>query len=486
MTKFIKYATLLLLSLTMLSACKKDEEGKNIVSDSVRISAFSLKSDSTVLENLNNVFFTIDLEKGLIYNADSLPKGTKITKLRFNITTDSASEVNITNVDTTYNYLNNKEMTNNMFAPAYIEVVSRSRDYKKSYQLKVNVHKLDPDQLFWGGVQYASLPGKGTLKNQHTVKYQEHIYCFMTRDDKQMLAITTHPADEWQITELALDFTPNWQSLRAGDDIIGVLDNNNNLYTSTDGINWTNTGKSYAAIVGCMGSDILTLTKDGDNYYHDRYPQLEGFTPQPISAKFPIEGFSDMVFYNSPWLTSPQGMIVGGRTADGNLTGALWGYDGNTWALLNNQIPAREGASFFTYVTFFTDDYWVTSELPTWFVLGGLDEQKALRDIWVSNNYGITWQKSESTLMIPGYITDRGYASVVVCDEPVNTTYASWQSVDMLPIPQGYRQIPAYSSTEERLVPYIYMFGGRYSSSSNVYDQVWRGTINRLRFEPIP
>ena len=109
MTKFIKYATLLLLSLTMLSACKKDEEGKNIVSDSVRISAFSLKSDSTVLENLNNVFFTIDLEKGLIYNADSLPKGTQITKLRFNITTDSASEVNITNVDTTYNYLNDQQ-----------------------------------------------------------------------------------------------------------------------------------------------------------------------------------------------------------------------------------------------------------------------------------------------------------------------------------------------------------------------------------------
>ena len=39
MTKFIKYATLLLLSLTMLSACKKDEEGKNIVSDRKQILA---------------------------------------------------------------------------------------------------------------------------------------------------------------------------------------------------------------------------------------------------------------------------------------------------------------------------------------------------------------------------------------------------------------------------------------------------------------
>ena len=485
MVKFIKYSTLLLLSLVMFTACQKDEKGKNIVSNSVRISAFSLKADSTVLDNLDKVFFTIDLENGLIYNADSLPKGTIITELKFNITTDSASQVNITTIDTTYNYLKNKNIANNLFNPAKIEVVSQSGDYKKNYQLKVNVHKLDPDQLYWGGVQYASLPGNGTLKAQHTVKYQELIYCFMTRDDKHMLAIATHPAEEWQITELALNFTPNWQSLRASDDVIGVLDSDNILYTTTDGVNWTSTGNRYVAIIGCIGNEILTLTQDGNNYYHDKYPQPEGYTPQPISAKFPIEGFSDMVLYNSPWLTHPQGMIVGGRTADGNLTGALWGYDGNTWALLNNQLPEREGASFFTFVTFFTDDNWVTSELPTWFVLGGLNEQSALRDIWVSNNYGITWQKSENTLMIPGYINSRGYASVVVCDEPVNTTYSTWQSVDMLPIPEGYRHIPTYSSTEERLIPYIYMFGGSYSRGS-IYDQVWRGTINRLRFEPIP
>lgn len=487
MIKFIKHLALLLVTIGTFVACEKDDNGKNVVSDSVRISAFSLKSDSTILENLENVFFTIDLENGLIYNADSLPKGTDVSALKFNITTENASAINITTIDTdtAYNYLKHENKTNNLFAPANIEVVSKSGRFKKNYQLKVNVHKLDPDQMYWGGVQYSSLPGEGSLKAQQTVKYQELIYCFMTRDDKHLLATTTHPSHDWQITQLDLSFAPNWQSLRAGNEIISVLDNNNTLYTSIDGINWENTNKKYVSIVGCIGTEILTITQDGENYYHDKYPQPEGFTPQLISAKFPIEGFSDMVTYNSPWLTHPQCMIVGGRTADGNLTGALWGYDGNTWALLNNQISAREGASFFTYVTFFTDDYWVTSELPTWFVLGGLNEQSALRDIWVSNNYGITWQKAESTLMIPGYISSRGYASVVVCDEPANTTYATWQSVDMLPIPEGYRQIPAYSSTEERLVPYIYMFGGSYTIGKT-YDQIWRGTINRLRFEPIP
>ena len=485
MTNISRYFLLLVLMLCTLTACKKDDEGKNVVSESVRISAFSLQADSTIIENLDKVFFTIDLDNGLIYNADSLPQNTIVSGLKFTITTDSASEVNITTIDTTYNYLKQKSLPNNLFAPAQIEVVSQSGKYRKVYQLKVNVHKLNPDQLYWGGVQYAKLPGEGTLTAQHTVKYQGLVYCFMTRNDQHLLAVASHPADEWQITELALSFTPNWQSLRAGDDVIAILDTDNNLHTTTDGINWESTGTNYAALIGCLGSEILTLTRDGDNYYHDKYPRPEGFTPQPISPKFPIEGFSDMVCYNSNWLSSPQGMIVGGRTANGNLTGALWGYDGNSWALLNNQIPVREGATFFTFVTFFTDDYWVTTELPTWFVMGGLNDSGAMRDVWYSNNHGITWQKSERTLMIPGYINARGYASVVVCDEPANTTYASWQSVDMLPIPQGYRKLATYSSANEYLVPYIYMFGGSYSIGT-IYDQVWRGTINRLRFEPIP
>lgn len=485
MTKYIKHLIPLILLLATLSSCNKEEKEKNALSESVRISAFALKPDSLVLENLDKVFFSIDLEKGLIYNADSLPKGTDISELKFKITTENAKEVEISNVDTTYSYLKKDNLANNLNFPVTIKVVSQSGMHEKTYQLKVNVHKLNPDQLFWGGVQYSSLPGKGKLSAQQTVKFCDLLYCFMTRDNKHMVATTTHPSHEWQVTDLALAFTPDWQTLHAGDDALYILDTENKLHTSTDGVNWADTGKSYANIVGCIGGELLTLTLDNGNYYHDKYPQPEGFTPQPITSNFPIEGYSNMLTYNSPWLTSPQGMIVGGRTADGRLTGAMWGYDGNTWAMLNNQLPPREGAAFFSFVTFYTDGNWVTSELPTWFIMGGLDQYDALRDIWYSNNYGITWQKNEKSLMMPGYITSRGYASVVVCDEPEDTSYSSWQSVDMLPIPAGYRKLPAYSDTDSRLVPYIYMFGGKYSQE-HIFDQVWRGTINRLRFEPIP
>lgn len=485
MIQYFRYILLLLAVICIIPSCKEDEKEEVIASESVRISAFSLAADTAVLDNLENVFFTIDLKNGLIYNADSLPMGTNVSALAVNITTENAAYVNITTVDGTFNYLDNNKKTINLTEPVSIEVGSQSGLHKKLYTLTVNVHKLESDRLYWGGMQYSQLPGTGSLTQQHTLRFNELIHCFMQRNGEYILATTTNPSEEWNIKQISFSFTPNIQSIRCTDTALYILDSEGGLHTSVDGVSWESTGAEYSAIIGNFAGTLLTLTKEGDTYYHDIYPRPDGYTPQPIAADFPISGFSEMLTYNSSWLSAPQGMIVGGRTASGTLTGAMWGYDGTTWAILSNTIPQREGATLFQYVTFFVDDYWITSEKTTWFVIGGKNETSALRDVWTSNNYGVSWQKAGLELQMPGYFMARGYASVVICDEPINTTYQNWQPVDTQPIPQGYRCVPMYSKTDERFIPYIYMFGGE-NFSGTTYNQVWRGVINRLRFEPIP
>ena len=42
---------------------------------------FALSEDDSVLKNLDTVFFSIDLNKGLIFNGDSAPYGTRTNKL---------------------------------------------------------------------------------------------------------------------------------------------------------------------------------------------------------------------------------------------------------------------------------------------------------------------------------------------------------------------------------------------------------------------
>lgn len=485
MTKLFKYILLFAAICSILPACKKDEEEEKVSSGSVRISAFSLKADTTQLDNLENVFFTIDLENGLIYNADSLPVGTDVSELSVKITTENASYVNITSPDGTFNYIDNTNKAINFSNPVYIEVGSQSGKFKKEYKVTVNVHKVEPDQLFWGIMQYSSMPGSGTLSDNYTIKFNDLIHCYMKRGEQYVLATATTPQEEWNITELSLPFTPDLHTLRCSDTAMFMLDTDNNLYTSVDGTTWESTGEQYATIIGNFNGTMLTLSKEGETYYHDTYPRTEGATLQPVAPDFPVSGFSEMLTYNSTWLAAPQGMIVGGRTATGSLTGAMWGYDGTTWAVLNNTIPEREGAAFFQYLTFFVDDFWITEEKTTWFVIGGLNETKALRDVWISNNYGVTWEKAPLELQLPGYILGRGYSSVILCDEPLNTTYQNWQSLDTYTVPQGSRSIPLYSTTSPTLVPYIYMFGGE-NISGVAQNQIWRGIINRLRFEPIP
>ena len=57
------------------------------------VKSFSLVSDENILPNLDKIFFTIDLDKALIYNADSLPYGTDISGLAMKATFNNASSV---------------------------------------------------------------------------------------------------------------------------------------------------------------------------------------------------------------------------------------------------------------------------------------------------------------------------------------------------------------------------------------------------------
>ncbi len=87
------------------------------LSSSVAVYSFKLSKDDSVLTNLDTVFFSIDLVNGRIFNADSLPFGTKTDKLVPVINVVSgASAATLTwkdssGKDTTSNYITNSTDT---------------------------------------------------------------------------------------------------------------------------------------------------------------------------------------------------------------------------------------------------------------------------------------------------------------------------------------------------------------------------------------
>ena len=125
----------------MFTSCNSDSDSSDseVIYGSTQVKSFKLKANSNVLSGLDSVFFSIDLVNAQIYNADSLPFGTKTDKLVLQISTDACSKVEL-NVprknaaDTVINYLTNStdsiDFTN---GPVRLHLVSFDGKAERDY-----------------------------------------------------------------------------------------------------------------------------------------------------------------------------------------------------------------------------------------------------------------------------------------------------------------------------------------------------------------
>lgn len=94
--KKLAVGTLLATALVpVVGSCNSDSTTEYELSSSALVRSFSLASNDSILANLDSVFFSIDLYTGQIYNADSLPFGTRIQALTPTILTDGASVIEL-------------------------------------------------------------------------------------------------------------------------------------------------------------------------------------------------------------------------------------------------------------------------------------------------------------------------------------------------------------------------------------------------------
>ena len=123
------------------------------------------------------------------------------------------------------------------------------------------------------------------------------------------------------------------------------------------------------------------------------------------------------------------------------MTSASWATDdGMVWA----QLTAKDTAYFDKQ-----EGVAVTEYDGKFFMLSGINESgKATSDIYLSRDGGISWNVSDTLVVMPQDFKARGYSSIHVDDEQ-----------------------------------FMYLFGGKETTDSNVLNQIWRGRINRLGFK---
>ena len=154
--KFLIYLIAAFLVTSVAVSCNSDSDLETepyIPSSNVAITSFSLVANSKILANLDSVHFTIDLDRALIYNADSLPKGTDVSRMLVELKSSGSNvEVDMKNctrltADTTFTYSNSD--TIDFTGDVRIVVTAADEVTKRVYTVKVNVHEMLPDSLYW-------------------------------------------------------------------------------------------------------------------------------------------------------------------------------------------------------------------------------------------------------------------------------------------------------------------------------------------------
>lgn len=456
-----------------VASCNSDSETLEYeVPSSAIVKSFSFSEDSKTLDNLDKVFFSIDLANGRIFNADSMPYGTKTDKLVPVITTGGASGVELIvprpgKSDTTYNYLTNSTDSIDFSNGAVtLKLVSPDESVTMSYTINVNVHQVKSDSLCWGSIAYTSLPT--TLSNvtaQHALKFKGKAYCLTTDGQSYCLSTSDNPGNKmWDHKAVNFGFIPQTDTFRASSESLYILDVDGKMYKSDDfGVTWTPTGLTCDYLIGGYADRMIGTKRNGNTW---SIVSTDGSTVAAPEG-FPVRNASVPLEYGFPMSDSRQMTIVGGRTATGSLVAGAWGYDGSSWAYLTSK-PLPEGLEETTvtpYYTFEENAYWVATKESIFVVIGGRNAKGESNDsTYISYNYGMSWQKAPELMQLSKTVPGMACSQTLVFSSML-----------------GSRASSAITSWE---CPYIYMFGG-YDENDRLYNTVWRGVINRLSFKPL-
>lgn len=490
--------------LSAMTSCNSDTPENHIVDlySSAEVTAFSIQKNDNILVGLDSVKFSINLKEGLIYNADSLPLGTRINRLLVNITANNASTAEITfrtsaGRDSVVNYL--KTTTDSIDfsnAPVKLKIVSSDKTTTMNYTIKVNVHKMKPDSLSWSRIASRNLPSIFNVPAaQKTIRVADNFYCLTFNGEQYCLAQATHPeADEWNMKYVSFGFTPDIESFNGNATGLYILDAAGNLYESTDECEtWSGIGgQNWFGIIGGYEEVLVGVIKEGNKYKYTNYPYGSTYD---VPEDFPIKGFSGLFEYSTKWSPQKQVIMVGGLDSNMKPVNTTWAYDGKKWGNITSErrLCAAEGMCLVPYYICITDSTnWSVTREEVLLAFGGRMSDGAMNTTtYISSDLGFNWRKAGDFMQLPKIVPQMFNSQAFTVEKTLtetSRTASEWVEKDSGVLPPWYVVSAPLSRASTAITewntPYIYMFGG-VNNNYTLYNTIWRGVINRLEFKPI-
>ena len=489
----------IIISMAMGCNSKTETESEIAITYSiVAVKNFTLTANSQVMSHLDSVFFSIDLNHGIIYNADSLPKCTDVSRLIPVITfannmTKADLVFNLDNrTDTTVNYLTHSTDSIDFTHPVKLEVTAADGSSNFTYTIKVNVHKEEPDSMIWDLLASAPLPSR--LENpvcQKSLIFNDRTFCLIEEYDG---TYTMSQSDDlftgnWTKKEIAFPFSPQIESFCNSTDNLWILSESGSLYSSSDGMTWEPTDEVWISIIGGYSDNVLGLRDEGGYLMYSCYPGYEGFQEYDIDPDFPVYSRSQFGVIETGWSPLPIGIVAGGITLSGQFSSEIWGFDGKRWAAINNtSLPAVSSPMLVHYIVYRdTQRLFTRRAFDAWFLFGGVFEDGTFsRTVYISMDNGVNWSVADDMIQLPESFPDLSGADVLVSGYELSANLSDlWEAVETKSPDPGAKISYSLEGYDISWVcPYMYVFGG-YSVDHILSPFITRGVLARLTFTPI-
>lgn len=499
--QFIFLQVLAAFFVTAVSCNSKDkeEETEIVVTPAiVAVKNFYLKANDSILSKLDSVKFSIDLNTGVIFNADSLPKGTNVTKLVASITfanTMTKAELkyhDTENKEVTVDYLSNPDDSINFSTPVTLDVTAQNGVNSFSYQIKVNVHNQEPDTLMWDNISTSILASRfSDPVAQKTVFRDGSAFSLIEEYNGEYTLSRCDDLNKgnWDKQSLDLSFIPKIESFTSSPQAFWILSDTGELLTSYEGKSWVTTNEVWFSIVGAYENSVLGIKSSGNDFLHTQYPKEEGFYETVVEDGFPILNASALGVVDNTWYPKPFAIIAGGITAEGVSSNAIWAYDGDTWAVINDtDLPALEKPMMTRYVVFRDTPYVFTQrQLDVWLLFGGTENDGEMnRKVYITYDNGVHWSLAPDMMQLNDSLPSLEGADVIVAGYELTADLAeAWTKQPSTKTSLWTRAsytIDGYDITW--VCPYLYVFGG-YNEEDVLSTMIWRGVLARLEFTPL-
>ena len=227
--------------------------------------------DSTFIVTVTGALYplSIDQERQRIYNVDSLPVGTDISKMVFS-SINTIGTYSIRSLRTGNDTIFNLNDSTDFSKPRILTVHATDGVSKRDYQIKINVHQEEGDSMVWHQIG-ESTPEIALLENTRSIAVKDQIFLFGEKDGAtQTLCVNVddysgNGTPKWYTATASTSIRPQ-SVVRFHDQFYGV-NAEDRLFASTDGTEWTALATDFTATTLVLSSSRqLVALKDGQFY----------------------------------------------------------------------------------------------------------------------------------------------------------------------------------------------------------------------------